>query len=189
MPFVCFQLYKDFQLTMISLNKSIKALCQSPFANQLAVDGFDGLGNVCEPLQCSDCQQIFYSKQAVAVHAFRKHGTRRAERFFVDSSAVCFACLLQFSSRTRCIEHLAEKSATCLAFLQNHHTPLDSDVVSALDDVDRVNNKKSKSSGCRRAGQEAPCVRLSGPTRLVSEFRHPLGPNRRYIAAIGPCGL
>ena len=140
--------------------------------------------------QCESCDKTFMSKQACAAHAFRKHV--RSIRAFVNESATCFACLLEFSTRSRRMDHIADKSPICMDFLTSNFIPIDPETVALLDVEDRSVNKLARSKGMKRGGV-GPCLRLPGPSLIGrpnadgtdgaiarSVVRHPLGPNRRY---------
>ena len=155
-----------------------------PHANILE-DKCVGLDVVVLPIAwpCYECGASLKSRQALAAHSFRKHGSRKAGRFYVESDAICHGCLLMFPTRRRCIEHIDEKSSLCLKFLVDSFTPLPTDVVAVLDEADRVGERLAKRCGKSRAQGHGSCVRVHGPSRMHDGHRHPVSPNRRYIAA------
>ena len=58
------------------------------------------------------CGHRAESRQALAVHAYRKHGAARLMRRRVGTHD-CIACLQRFPSLECCINHLVEKSLRC----------------------------------------------------------------------------
>jgi hypothetical protein len=163
--------------------RRIKELCSLPHANIL-----DGVTAKVSQFSlgawpCYECGDCLKSRQALAVHSFRKHGLRKAGRFFVERDAVCQACLLMFPTRRRCVEHINEKSPSCLNFLSKYFLPLTAEQVCALDDEDRVCEREARRSGISRARGVGTCVRLFGPTIMSSGVRHPIGPCRRLLPA------
>ena len=68
-------------------------------------------------------------------------------------------------------------------FLTQHFTPMCDSTVSASDDVARENTRAPKRAGNRRPGYGV-CVRVQGPSQLKGAGgRHPIGANRRFLAA------
>ena len=67
--------------------------------------------NAC--FSCLDCGKAFQTKQSLAVHSFRKHGSKSNVR---DKFAepCCLVCLTFLWIRSRVIEHLG-KSSRCFA--------------------------------------------------------------------------
>ena len=73
---------------------------------------------ICEDagFSCLDCGKAFHTKQALADHSFRKHGSKSNVR---DKFAepCCPVCLTYLWTRSRVIEHLGKSSRCLLVFL------------------------------------------------------------------------
>jgi hypothetical protein len=164
--------------------KSVKAISQLHCANILDdMHASCGAVNIGIPWPCYVCGATLASRQAHAVHMCKAHGIRHNTRAYVDSSATCFACLLQFSSRTRCVEHIKEKSDKCRSFLYDNMVPMTDEEIRVLDTAELEHTILAKRGGHRRPGLNV-CVRSVGPSQLQSETsRHPVGPHRRFLAA------
>ena len=139
-----------------------------------------------EAWSCPECGRSFKTKQALATHRRRKHGVKRITRQYVDTTH-CVACLLEFHDRERLINHLEEKSPPCCAAVLERLPQLAPEIVEELDARAAMRVRELAASGKRRVHASLPCVRLQGPLlpiNVVQEHwgRHPLGPNRRWLA-------
>ena len=152
--------WRSFRENPISMKKLVAEVCKSKPANQLNVCARSVAEHaIGQPFPCQLCNKVFGSRQALAVHSFKSHNVVRKARYFVDSSAVCYACLWCFSSRCRCIEHLTEKSPMCLQQLASTFTPLADSLVIELDMHDRkLARYANKKALTRRAGAVSLCV-------------------------------
>ena len=134
-------------------------------------------------VSCDLCASDFGSRQALAVHKYRKHGWRHPARLFT-STTHCTVCLLEFWQRHRVLAHLMDKSPVCLANLQLRGSPMTCFQSDLLDEEARAANKLLKASGRRRAWADKPCVRLAGPLRPVvgsdNTCSHPIGVGNRW---------
>jgi len=132
---------------------------------------------------CDLCSCVFSSRQALAVHKYRKHGWRHPARLFARGTH-CSVCLLEFWHRHRLLAHLMDKAPTCLANLQIRGSPLPVPQADALDMEARVQNRELKRSGRRRGWAGKPCVRLQGPLFPIlgadTSCCHPLGVGNRW---------
>ena len=156
--------FAAFRRSPHQMRKGIKEACLLPEANRLAASA-RGPSEVFfgAPWVCDACGKRTGSKQALAVHAFRKHGFVRKARFYADQDAVCHICLLKFGCRGRLIEHLANASPKCMDALLRMFKPLPDDVVAALDASDRATARELVHTGRRRVVATMPCFRLPGP--------------------------
>ena len=129
---------------------------------------------------CTLCGEPASDRQALSVHMCRAHGVRRFVRSYVEG-LTCLVCGLQFASRQRIIDHLAEKSAVCMHNYLLRYEPLPVEQVQALD----LSGRTQYSRRQRLPGAHG--VRIHGPFLLVYDLdgrpirtRHPLGDNRRW---------
>ena len=144
--------------------KSVKTACESRAANYLGHRAASPAeANIGVPHSCPWCDNVFGSKQALSVHAFRAHGMCRTARFYVDADATCYACLRRFASRGRCIEHLANHSPACLTIACSRFDMLSRERVAQLDEIDRELIRTARKAGYLRHGAGVPAIRLQGP--------------------------
>ena len=137
---------------------------------------------------CDVCGDLFKSRQARAVHAFRKHGVKRRERQFIDTTR-CPICLLEFWSRERVIAHVCEKREVCRINLLQREPILTAAQADELDRIELTDRARSnRRSGLRRAHASKPCVRLSGPLCNFIPLddaegaHHPLGRGHKWMS-------
>merc|ERR1711884_210723 len=84
---------------------------------------------------CYECGRSFRTKQALAVHAFNKHGQRRNIRRKV-AGGMCCSCLMQFHTRIRLLNHLTEKSPICHEYYMSALPDLPEHELASLDEID-----------------------------------------------------
>ena len=178
------------------LSKTIMKICRDS-ANQTDTTGASRSQQVLlEQWQCPECNDICKSRQALAVHRAKRHQWRRPERLFVDSTT-CPVCLVDFQTRTRVINHIAEKSAVCRLNIVICGTAMSIEQADALDADERERVQVLKRRGLRAHHVEVPCCRVPGPLNMIlplptddaaAEDRqlqnplrhHPLGIGRRW---------
>ena len=194
------QWFEAFRCNPKAVRKSIKAVCYTKRANILAEQcGAPAARLIGASWTCKDCGKVCSSRRALASHAFGQHGVKSAARDYVDGTATCYYCMLQFSSRRRCTDHLGDKSPVCMWWLMHNHTPLTSE---ELEGVDESMGETERQDGgwCTRSGTRSS-VRLEGPSPEIdldslplsysldwdSACRHPLG--KKNIAFRSPVDL
>ena len=111
---------------------------------------------------CGLCAASFATKQALSVHAFRKHGARRETRTRVDEPS-CVACLQAFGTRERLIAHLEDKSPRCRAIVLATLPPLPAERLAEITAEDAEISRGLARGGRRRVDAATPAVRLQGP--------------------------
>ena len=97
------------------VQKRIKKLCSSPFANissQWSNIPAGVPGNFDCPT-CEVCNGTFASTQKLSVHRFRKHGLKHQARRHIDTT-FCTVCLKEFWSRARAVNHVLDRFKVCL---------------------------------------------------------------------------
>jgi len=135
---------------------------------------------------CETCGKNFQSRQGLAVHRAIKHKSKHAAHWLVDNT-FCPACLTEFWTRHKLLEHLQEKTPRCFAFLTLSGFRVDDTRVEELDAEAQRQAKQMKVAGSRRATALRPALRLPGPLPNVPmeempAGRHrPLGVGRRWL--------
>ena len=146
-----------------AVRRHVVAICQSATANSShAWASLRGHRNMAEAWICSDCGAQYFSKQALAVHQFNKHGRRRLSRLFVES-AHCPACLMWFHDRERLIVHLEEKAPLCKLAVATWCTELSVERLSELDADTRQRSRLLRAEGRGASFALKPAFRLPGP--------------------------
>ena len=130
---------------------------------------------------CLECGVEAASKQALAMHMYRTHHTKRGIRSCVETTT-CLACGLMAASRQRLVDHLSEKSDVCAYNYYRRYLPLNADDVKTLDEGARNGDPSRRlrldgAHGVRMHGPYLP-VYSTGGIRISS--RHPLGPSKRW---------
>ena len=121
--------------------------------------------------QCPECEAACNSRQALAVHRYRKHGSHNPMVCKVLGSACCF-CLTQFWTRSRLLEHLGKSSVCC----ENYNEQAD----ESKTDIDaEVNSEATRVRALRARGRKAsfaewPAIRLVGPQPLLVDRKLPI---------------
>ena len=110
---------------------------------------------------CEVCDTSCCSRQACAVHMYRKHG-QRSECACRLVTTFCPICMIQFWTRARALEHLG-KSSCCSATLLLFFEPASSQDLDEINHLERLRARKAKASGRKAHWAEKPCVRLVGP--------------------------
>eukprot|EP00435_Cladocopium_sp_Y103_P006955 s3639_g2.t1 len=87
---------------------------------------------------CSECDKIFDSAAALAVHQQRSHQQRVAVRRLVSDGA-CRACGKTFHTRPRLIHHLQHGQTACWCFHFRTYQPMSVEQANELDRQDRAN--------------------------------------------------
>ena len=130
--------------------KLIVDTCRSRFANihvNWAVTR--SLAQLYQTFPCTECQKSFSTKQALAVHSFKAHGTKRLQRRYVVTTH-CEVCLVEFWTRERLVCHLAEKSSICWANYVAFPPRLSEAQANELDAVDAGSMRQASRSEARR---------------------------------------
>jgi len=136
---------------------------------------------------CDQCEKACATKQALSVHRWRKHGMKRYERLLV-STTFCEICLLEFHSRQRLLNHVAEKSDICRQCYHLLGPKLTLEQANEMDAYEAAHSQANKAKGLPRHQAKELCFRLQGPLHpVVAPFtvhetgcHHPLGIGRRW---------
>ena len=115
-----------------------------------------------EVIVCAECGLRCRNRQVLGAHRSQKHGIRRLTRQYVDGTH-CPACLLEFHSRDRLIQHLERASLECREFVLTERPELSEDTVRILDEEAAAHVRKLAHTGKHRVHALLPCVRLRGP--------------------------
>lgn len=119
---------------------------------------------------CYECGMAFVSRQALATHSFRVHGTKRFERQMVETTW-CPICLVQFHTRMRCVQHLSIDSTSCRECLLEAGVFLTRARADELDCDDRAHNRHLHKRGHAPTKAELPAFRLPGPLKKAFASR------------------
>ena len=111
--------------------------------------------------ECEDCSEQFWSKQALAVHMYKKHD-HRTDVSSRPLSTWCPIRLLQFWTRARILERMG-KSKICVANAVLSFAPESSECLVQVNLLERLRIRKARASGRRAHWAQLPCVRLQGP--------------------------
>ena len=132
--------------------------------------------------ECDICGAIPPTYQAIGVHKAKQHGFRRVEREKF-ANVTCRYCLINFETRTRMLNHLADKSPKCGA----HYRALPSlspDIIAMAESEEaaRIRAARRRGQGTHKIG--CLCRRAYGPflPEVVAQGvgkNHPLGAGRR----------
>ena len=87
---------------------------------------------------CHQCDKVFMTQAALAVHEQRKHGLRMAVRRFVKTPA-CPICHKWFHTRTRALTHMHWSGTSCWFLAMRHYEPMSVEEAADLDAQDRSN--------------------------------------------------
>ena len=130
------------------MKKAIKLAFSEPSINVLdRVGDLPAIRQIGMTFTCSLCSKSFNAKQALGVHEFKAHGLVGPGRRFVDDSATCMPCMMQFATRTKCIRHVTERSPRCLQQLLLWYDPFSAEAVEAWDEADRCANLAARRAG------------------------------------------
>ena len=89
-----------------------------------------------EQFACDECNAVFTSAAAVAVHQQRKHGHRMAVRRLVKDGG-CRACGKFFHTRPRVLRHLHMGNTDCWIWHCRRYKPMSQEETQQYDDADR----------------------------------------------------
>ena len=115
---------------------------------------------------CDHCNAEFPTYQQFAVHTARAHKTRREARRYV-TGVTCPICLRNFDNRPRLIDHLTEKSETCMINILIQYPPLPTQEVVQLDAEDLEMEKTNRRRCVRHTHGEQPVLQALGPVRPI----------------------
>jgi hypothetical protein len=170
-----------------SFKKKLRLACQDPeICSRAAWANSRHLHSLGQTWQCGDCEQSFKSRQASAVHRVRKHSFRQMSHWLVEDTS-CPACLKEFWTRHKALEHLQEKAPRCCAYIALTAPRLSDARVDELDEDARQYAKSMNTVGSRRATALRTAIRLSGPLpnvpmeELPTGRHHPLGIGHRWL--------
>lgn len=116
---------------------------------------------------CVTCAASFDTRQKVATHAFKAHGTKNAARSYVDTTH-CPMCMQDFSTRGRVIRHLEDKSQRCLSALLISSVALSKEAQDAQEAESRSCIRGLSAQGLRPSHARKPVFRLVGPLTCVA---------------------
>ena len=115
-----------------------------------------------ERFVCNACSYLATSRQALAVHQFKKHGVVRGARAKV-LVPWCPACLQLFGSRPRVLAHITEKSVRCRHFVDHFLEECDAHLVAEADAADAELARALVRAGRTRVAADTVVRRLEGP--------------------------
>jgi hypothetical protein len=92
----------------------------------------------------------------------RHHGSRRLARKYA-SSYTCPTCLTKFGSRSRIIDHLAEKSAVCFLSASIHMPPITDALLLALDQATTLFEQANRAARRRHTYSHTRARQCEGP--------------------------
>ena len=92
----------------------------------------------------------------------KQHQYRNPTRRVIVGS-VCGACLMDFGSRLRLLQHAQYSSAACGHTVRTWRIPLDDEELREADALDKEEAKRLRSLGRGKRLAEVPAYRRSGP--------------------------
>ena len=105
------------------------------------------------------------SGRALESHQRSKHNIRNIIRTYLDASAKCACCGMQFGARVSRLAHLSDKRRPkCRDWILAHCQPLNSVTVAELDLIDNEFRKKSRKAGRTHYIVWAPAINRDGRT-------------------------
>eukprot|EP00973_Karenia_brevis_P084146 11675230-Karenia_brevis.AAC.1 len=118
---------------------------------------------------------------------YKTHGVKRPLRLYF-SGTHCPVCMVQFWSRERCLNHLAEKSKVCKANLLLRGPVLGKEEAQLADEAELEEHRRLYAEGRRPTWAKLPCCRLQGPLLPIlvepgtERAHHPLGFGHNYTS-------
>ena len=142
----------------ICLQLSTTAVCEAA-----ATPDSPSAAIIADRFPCRHCDKVKKSYQARAVHEAKQHRVLRPLRKYITGT-VCPTCLTQFGSRSKAIDHVAEKSkAVCLVNTILRVPPISDDAASALDDLYRPLEAANRKRGQRYNQCDVKAKQCEGP--------------------------
>ena len=114
---------------------------------------------------CLTCGEVFGTRQALAVHAYRAHAVVRDIRAKIGTHW-CAACLQHFGSIERVVCHLREKATRCMAAYLMSMDDLDQEAREQATKAAAAEARSYTAEGRKRHFASAPAIRLAGPLSL-----------------------
>ena len=111
---------------------------------------------------CSECDRGFHCKRGPASHQFKIHGKRSAWRKYLHDT-FCPACLVQFHTRERLLQHVAHNRPACGELILRTIDPMSEEQAEYLDSQALILTRSRRKSGRYTEFAEVPCFRMSGP--------------------------
>ena len=113
-------------------------------------------------LQCTDCGRSFSRPRALATHRLRVHGQLSRASAHAHGVA-CVACLKQFHTRGRRVQHLNVSSSWCLDATVQNVGPADDHIRDVSRAEQRADRASAKSKPLAFSSLSLPSFRLPGP--------------------------
>ena len=107
---------------------------------------------------CYRCGKSFQSRTALGAHGRTAYGTFSRGAGFAPTSQ-CFACMTEFHTRKRLVQHLEYGTTKCLDYLAARIEPLLSFQIEALNRADAEARRETNSSGRRTGDQKKVHIR------------------------------
>ena len=148
---------------------------------------------------CALCvpHEIFPNYRSFAAHVKCKHKILREERKYIDNSAICPVCGVDFKSRWRVLEHIftsvrSVKNRTyCIDVIGSGLFPvIAANLLSKYDAADRILKHQCKHKGvsmppCKRPASQPPIVQAptkrlrakTAPSQIIGEKRFQIVPD------------
>ena len=101
---------------------------------------------------CLKCPKVFQTSAARGVHNFKVHGIF-CEAYSYAATSTCFACLGQYHSRERLVQHLQWGSMDCLTRLRQMVEPLTKEQIIHLNSMEKEVYKETKRQGKKHVNQ------------------------------------
>jgi hypothetical protein len=150
----------------------MRKFCKSPWANIVSQwANTPTLSTFAMPTVCPICRVSSKSLQAHSVHLARKHGIKSSLRRYVDSP-VCRICMVNFTSRERCLNHVRYRSKVCKINVLLRGPCISQEEATNLDEQELEDNRKLYAGGKRRHFVRTPCFRVEGPLLPVLNSHH-----------------
>jgi hypothetical protein len=118
---------------------------------------------------CCLCLATFVTRKALAVHLAKVHQQFRPARHFAHGTR-CRACLKQYHTRTRLVEHL-RRVPRCLNLLVLVYPPLSIAEVQDLDSAEILRRKAAQKVPWKQQLLPRPVTQLAGPRPFHSTWQ------------------
>ena len=105
-----------------------------------------------QEFSCPECRKRFKSKAALGVHRNKIHGYL-CEAYSYAATTTCFACLGQYFTRERLVQHLQWGSMDCLSQIKSLVEPLTKQQIAFLNVKDKSLYRDTKRQGRRHRNQ------------------------------------
>ena len=111
---------------------------------------------------CGDCGSSWASRQELAAHRFKSHGSKNPIRR-ICIGVTCLFCLKCFHTRNKLLNHVSYRSFACRKYYLDNIPPYPDDIIAQQDEEESRAVRALRLEGRSPLYHPVPAFRIQGP--------------------------